>query len=961
MQRKQDESNFDDELVVSSPRGVDRRPYSLKVGDTVSGFNLQSIDEINDFKITAYSLEHEKTKARYLHLDSSDLENVFTVRFKTPPTNSKGVPHILEHMALCGSKNYPVRDPFFNMAKRSLNTFMNAWTGSDFTMYPFSTCNEKDYENLLRIYLDAAFFPLLKQTDFRQEGYRYEFEKWNDPKSPLTIKGVVYNEMKGHMSNANMLWLHKINEHLFERSCYHYNNGGDPVEIPLLSYQELAEFQQRLYHPSNSMFMSYGDLDFTKYLEIIERQALQHFEFKDVGVSINEEPRFAEPKTVTEYFMPELNEDTESQGRFGYTFLCNDVVKDSYESFCLHIMSNLMFDGPASAFYKNIIEAGVAPAFASGVGYDMTTKEGTFGIGVSNIKINKENIGKVEKAIQDTLEQLIKEGIPEDQFEAQLHSLELRIKKTRNHWGLMTISNMTSYTLYDGNPLDVFKFNEYSERIRKDYKNGIFEELIQKYLIGNQHKLILKMIPDESLTQKQQLEELTMIKAVESALSQEDKERLVQEALELQKDQETVQDIDLLPTLTLNDIPTKIEYVEHNKSMLYDSMPVYWFNQPTNGLTHLRIKIDISKLPEDKKMLIPLFCNFISEVGTKNYDYKKFHTLMNMTTSGLQGDNNSFVLSADLDESNDQVMLSVAFLDRNTNQAMSYISELLSTPNFDDSSHLSDLVKTSSVKIANNIGNNSLNYGISYANSGLRKYALNSESLTSDLFTCQLGTEVLKTSNPKVIYNDLIINLTDLASHLFREENMSFAVTGDQQRFELMNLKLEMLVNAIRNENSLAQERLNSSYGIDTSPFETVYHKNFFETPLQVNNCVESFLGPGYYDENYGHALVTANLLRNEFCLPIIREKGGAYGAGASANENGIFSFFSFWDPKLEQTFENFELCLQKVCDKEFDEKQLDQAKLSAFQKLDKVVEPSLKGMLFFTRGYTDEQKNKVR
>ena len=265
-----------------------------------------------------------------------------------------------------------------------------------------------------------------------------------------------------------------------------------------------------------------------------------------------------------------------------------------------------MFDGPTSAFYKNIIEAGVAPAFASGVGYDMTTKEGTFSIGVSNIKVNKENISKVEKAIHETLEQLVQDGIPEDQFEAQLHSLELKIKKTRNHWGLMTISNMNSYTLYDGNPLDVFRFNEFSECIRKDFKNGIFQELIKKYLINNQHKLILKMIPDESITEKQQLQELTMLKNIESTLSDEDKERLVQEALELQKDQEIVQDIDLLPTLTLNDIPAKIEHVEHKKSMLYDSMPVYWFNQPTNGLTHLRIKIDTSKLPKDKKMLIPI-------------------------------------------------------------------------------------------------------------------------------------------------------------------------------------------------------------------------------------------------------------------------------------------------------------------------------------------------------------------
>ena len=177
------------------------------------------------------------------------------------------------------------------------------------------------------------FFLCLKKQTLDKKDTVYEFEKWNDPKSSLTIKGIVYNEMKGHMSNTDMLWLHKINEHLFEQSCYHFNNGGDPVEIPLLSYQELTEFQQRLYHPSNSMFMSYGDLDFTKYIEIIDRQVLQHFEYRDVGVSINEEPRFTEPKTVTEYFMPELNEDTESQGRFGYTFLCNDVGRDSYESF----------------------------------------------------------------------------------------------------------------------------------------------------------------------------------------------------------------------------------------------------------------------------------------------------------------------------------------------------------------------------------------------------------------------------------------------------------------------------------------------------------------------------------------------------------------------------------------------------------------------------------------------------
>lgn len=577
-----------------------------------------------------------------------------------------------------------------------------------------------------------------------------------------------------------------------------------------------------------------------------------------------------------------------------------------------------MFEGPATLFYQNIIEAGVAPAFSPGIGYDMTTKEGTFGIGVSNIVVNKENIDLVEKVINDTLKQLLEEGIAEDHFESQLHSLELQVKKTRDKWGLMTISNMTSYTLHDGDPLDVFKLNEYLVRIRKDYNNGIFEQLIQKYLIKNPHKLILKFIPDDTLTEKQKLEELSMIKNIQEILNENDKQNIIKESEELKKDQETVQNIDLLPSLTVHDIPTTIEYIEHNKSVIDGKIPVYWFEQPTNGLTHLRININVSHLPEDKKQLIPIFCNFISEIGTKNYDYKKFSILMDSTTSGLSCDFDSFSLSAELDDQHNNITLSVAFLDRNTNAAMSYITELISTPNFGDIPHLSDLVKTQSVEIANNIGNSSLSYGMSYALSGLKKYGRTFEKFTSDLFMCKLGAEVQKTSNPTTIYQDLVIDLTDLASHVFREENMSIAVTGDKSKFKFMDLKLEMMIHAIRNENSRAKDLLNHLYEKDTSKFSPTYYKHFFETPLTVNNCAESFIGPGYYSDNYGATLVTGHLLKNEYCLPLIREKGGAYGAGAGANENGIFTFYSYWDPKIEETFDNFELCLQKVCAGEF-------------------------------------------
>lgn len=498
-------------------------------------------------------------------------------------------------------------------------------------------------------------------------------------------------------------------------------------------------------------------------------------------------------------------------------------------------MSGLFFDGPSTLFYKNIIESGLAPAFSPGSGYDMTSREAIFGIGVSNISPSKENIEKVEKTINDTLQQIIKEGIPEDQFESQLHKLEIQVKKTREQWGLGVISNMISYTVHGGNPLWVFNLNENLERIRKDYKKGIFEELIKKYLIDNKHKLILKFLPDETLSEQHKIIEEGLLKNLQASLTEEGKNNIIKDSAELKKYQEIVQNPDVLPSLSISDIPTSIELVEHQKSRIGE-IPVYWFEQPTNGLTHLRIKCNIAHIPENLRILVPAFCEFISEIGTKNYNYSDFHTLIHSSTSGVDVQNDSFSLSASYEDFSNNIVLSVAFLDRNIDKAMTYLSELLSTPNFDDHSHLSDLIKMSSVEIANEIGKNSLQYGFSFASSGLKNYAKKGEKLTSDIFMCQLGAKVSTSTDPKAIFNDMIINLTDLAAHVFREENMSFAVTGQKSKFKLVEFKLEMILNAIAKENSLAREKLNAKAILSKDKFEQRFYKNYFETPLTVNN-----------------------------------------------------------------------------------------------------------------------------
>ena len=292
---------------------------------------------------------------------------------------------------------------------------------------------------------------------------------------------------------------------------------------------------------------------------------------------------------------------------------------------------------------------------------------------------------------------------------------------------------MISYTVHDEDPLVIFNLKEYLEKIRKDYKEDLFKKLIKKYLLQNSHKVVMDFIPDTTIAEKDKLKESVLLKTISKNLTDEDKERLLKEAEELKKDQEALQDPDQLPGLTLDDIPSKIEYTDYNKSKIGD-VPVYWFEQPTNGITHVRVKLNVSHLPEELKPLLPAYVQFLPEIGTKNYDYKEFHTLMQSKTGGLGVSSDSFSLQADLDDTHEHIVLSVCFLDQNADKAMTYLSEILATPNFDDMSHLSDLVKNASVAVANNIGNNSLNYGLSFAGSGLKKFARTNEKLKSDLF-----------------------------------------------------------------------------------------------------------------------------------------------------------------------------------------------------------------------------------
>lgn len=382
----------------------------------------------------------------------------------------------------------------------------------------------------------------------------------------------------------------------------------------------------------------------------------------------------------------------------------------------------------------------------------------------------------------------------------------------------------------------------------------------------------------------------------------------------------------MLPSLAVSDIDRNIEFVDSNRSFI-GPVKVHWFAQPTNGISHVRVKLGLKSLPAHLRQYVPLFRELFSKIGTKNYSAAEYNDLLLSVTNGVECTIDKFALSEDIQDREEYLFLSVAFLDRNADAAFDLISELLATPNF-EGEHLADIIRMESVSKAMNIGANGLQYAQSYANGGLKSHAKSYELLNSDVYFCQVAQEILSTTDPRPILQDLVVNLTEVASFLFRRDNIEFAVHGNDKKFDFIQFKLEMLLNAMKNNNSRFGE-VHSSQILE--PFTPLYFKTFFKTPMPVNSCVESFVGPCYRSDDYGTGLILAELLTHSHLHPLIREKGGAYGAGCRLNESGLINFYSFRDPAIVRTYENYERTIIDACDGKFSDSEIEEAKLLAF------------------------------
>ncbi|MDO7635244.1 MAG: insulinase family protein, partial [Porticoccaceae bacterium] len=588
-----------------------------------SAFELLREQDIPSLKLRYQEYRHRVTGAQHIHLAADHKENVFLVALRTVPHDSTGVAHILEHTALCGSAKYPVRDPFFMMIRRSLNTFMNAFTSSDWTAYPFASQNKKDFNNLLSVYLDSVFFARLDPLDFAQEGHRLEFADPTDASSELTFKGVVFNEMKGAMSSINSTLWQTMSKHLYPTTTYHYNSGGEPSDIPDLTYEQFKAFYETHYHPSNAIFITFGDIPAATHQQLFEENALRHFSKLDCHIAVGNEQRYSEPQYFEESYAADEQEPLEDNTHIVVSWLLGDST-DLEATMQARLLSSVLLDNSGSPLQKALETTDLGTSPSPMCGLEDSQKELCFACGVEGS--NPEQADAVEALILSVLQDVADNGLPLEQVAASLHQLELSQREVSGGgypYGLNLILTSLASATHRGDPISLLNLDPVLEKLQTQIQDPEFiKSLARDLLLNNKHRIRLVLKPDPQLAKKTELAEKTRLAAIKAGLSDAEKHAIVEKAAALKQRQEMEEDLEILPKVGVEDIPTEIAYSEPlNKEA--EPLPLTTYSAGTNGLAYQQIIMPMPAFSQEQMDLLPLYSTCVTEMGVGSRDYQQ--------------------------------------------------------------------------------------------------------------------------------------------------------------------------------------------------------------------------------------------------------------------------------------------------------------------------------------------------
>ena len=883
-------------------------------------FNLQEQKNIPLLDVNAQIYNESEFNCKHIHLESDSNEKVFMVAFRTIPEDSTGVAHILEHTALCGSKKYPVRDPFFMMIRRSLNTFMNAFTSSDWTAYPFATLNKKDFNNLLGVYLDSAFFPNLDNLDFAQEGHRLELKDKNNPESEIEIKGVVYNEMKGAMSSiTSQLW-HGMSKHLYSSSTYKHNSGGDPESIIDLSHEDLVNFHQKHYHPSNATFFTFGNVDPLEIQSYIKENVLDNFSPSSEVVAVKNEERLESPKVVSDFYNPQPGDEN------NHHIVLSWLLNESHNPVQLletYLMSNILLDNSASPLRKVLegTKLGKSPSPLTGLEADQ--KELVFAAGLEGVDSNKSK--EVEALIMDCLKKLVKDGVPKDLINSSLHQLEIRQREITGSgmpFGLQIMLTCLPACIHNDNPLNVLDLDNAFNIIKNNLKtDNYIENLIDKSLIKNNHRLTYSLIPDTELNKKNEEKIQNKVLEITKNFSLDDKKNLIKLANDLENRQNSIDDPEVLPKVTKEDIPEKRNYA--SPIAFAENEPNnYFYKSGTNGIVYHSMIFPCEALDENELKIASLFSNTLTDIGLGKDGYENIQKYQSSITGGISA---SFITLPNKTDDTFKLALKVSSksLEGNESLMQDLILRTVKESSFDETKRIEELLEFISSDNEKSVIQNGHILSMSNAASQISGIA-STNDLTSGLRFIHNTNHLSKLIGKRDELSKYLELLRSINSKISNTPSHLFTASALDKANLNLNFTIKENTNQYKNQNLVT---------LQSNPIGWI-------TGSQVCFCAEAFPTVDFRHEDAPALTVLGTVLRNGYLHSAIREKGGAYGAGASQDSNNkVFKFFSYRDPKCTETFNEFKKSREWSI-KNISEEQLEEGILGVISSIDKPLSP---------------------
>ena len=887
----------------------------LKIDQTYHGFSLEKIEEVCEIHSTAYLFTHKQSGARLLYLKNSDNNKVFNVAFKTPPSDDCGTPHILEHAVLCGSRKYEAKDPFNELAKGSLNTFLNAMTYADKTMYPVASCNEKDFHNLMDVYLDAVFYPKIyeKKEIFHQEGWRYLLQE-----DGLDITGVVYNEMKGALADPESQLSGLISRAIFGKTTYGFESGGDPKSIPDLTYENFINFHKTYYHPSNAYFFLYGDMEPMACLQRIHEEYLSQFSSCNMLPVITETNCVKKGEIVKDTYA--VSQESEENGTYFAYAVKAGKCTDPERIMALQILSYVLLESNASPLKNALIDAGICEETEGW--FDSSTYEMVFSIIAKNSV--PEKLDTFIHLIEKECSRLAKEGLPADLLQSALRKYDFLLREEdygSTPKGLIYCTRLMKRWLHGEDPLESLRLLKIIEKLKQNSKKGYFEDLLASTFLVNGEKVFITFTPEKGKDEKEAERFLVEMQNRYEAMTEADIQEIKEDAKHLEYFQKHIDSPEILaqiPLLEIEEIDKMPKLTAYTKDSLETGRALLHVPLESNGIVYMKLFFDASGIPQDLIPYAGLLTELLGKLDTDLYSYQQLPTLKNQIFGGLSFHNTTFNQNAK--EYRSFLTVKIKLLKEDLSAAFNFIREVLLHTDFEKIENMKKIIKSAKIKGEYELQNNSHYYAIFYSGSNLFP-ALQIDELTSGIryyrFLCDIDTQLEK--DPSIV----IDKLRETAGYLFKKNLMEATVGCEIKDFLAVKDYLTTL--------EFPSEEI--------KPQKYEFHlKNEKIAFTNTSGIVYNITSFDFHKHNipyHGKYLVLRTIINLEYLWNQVRVQGGAYGCGCKFMNSGFSYFYSYRDPNLEETYGIYQNLADDISKFQADNREMTKYILGTINELD--------------------------